>query len=383
MVSKSAKHACKREIVLGSKECIDATLQSLTGYIDISINGNLTTRDLLCTLVGMSVENQSLHSASTSYHNIPCETSMRYHLKKLSLTELTGVNEKIMTHLPGNFLKKGKNYRFAIDYTNDPYYGKVDESNKDYVIRSKAKKSTNSFYSYISLYIINKKHRLTLSVLPVDTGTSKEAYLDYFINLIDTLELGIEVLCLDREFYTREVFDLLQCCEIPHIIPVVEKGAEIKNIVKGRRQRFADYSMKLYGRIIPLNIAVDVKYMKGKRGKFGSENLAFVIYGIEWSPRKISNVYRTRFAIESSYRMRNIAKPKTSSKDVTIRYLYALVSFLLRNVWLYLQKKHFTTVKRGTSTVIEDLFRFEMFLMLVSEWIRRKLRTRTYVECIR
>jgi putative transposase len=50
------------------------------------------------------------------------------------------------------------------------------------------------------------------------------------------------------------------------------------------------------------------------------------------TPRKVSKVYRRRFAIESSYRMRNLVKPKTSSKNATIRYFYALISFLLKNI---------------------------------------------------
>ena len=89
--------------------------------------------------------------------------------------------------------------------------------------------------------------------------------------------------------------------------------------------------------------------------------------GSKWSLRKVSAVYRRRFAIESSYRMRNIVKPKTSTKNAEIRYFYALVSFLLKNIWLYLQKKHFTIVKRGPQVVDEDKFRFEVFLILIEE----------------
>jgi len=65
---------------------------------------------------------------------------------------------------------------------------------------------------------------------------------------------------------------------------------------------------------IRLDIIIDVKYLKGKRGKKGCINLGFMVFGVKWSQRKVSTVYRKRFAIESSYRMRNIVKPKTSSK---------------------------------------------------------------------
>ena len=81
--------------------------------------------------------------------------------------------------------------------------------------------------------------------------------------------------------------------------------------------------------------------------------------------------------------MRNVVKPKTSSKNAIIRYFYALISFLLKNIWLYIQKKHFTIVKRGPQVIDEGKFRFEMFILLIEEWLRRKLSFRLVVECLR
>ncbi len=81
--------------------------------------------------------------------------------------------------------------------------------------------------------------------------------------------------------------------------------------------------------------------------------------------------------------MRNSVKPKTSTKNATIRYFYTLISFLLKNVWLYLQKKHFTIVKRDPQVIDEDKFRFEMFILLIEEWLRQKLKVRLIVECLR
>ena len=71
------------------------------------------------------------------------------------------------------------------------------------------------------------------------------------------------------------------------------------------------------------------------------------------------------------------------SKNTNIRYFYAPISFLLKNIWLYLQKKHFTIVKRGSQVIDEDKFRFDMFVLLVEEWLRRKLKVKLIVECLR
>ena len=377
------KHGYSPKIGLKSKECIDFVLQPLNDHVTIKVNGSLTSEDIFRTVVSMAVDKNSVHSVSKQYQYVACETSLRYHLKKLNMEELIKSNEKILLQELIKTLKNDKSYEFAIDLTDDPYYGKTDSSNEKYVIHGQAKKSTNSFYSYASLYITNKNERFTVSVLPVEKSKKMVEYLSYFLDLIKRLNFKIKVLCLDRGFYSIDVFEFLQKNNVPHIVPVIKRGKKMEQILKGNKARREQYVMKNLKKKILLNIVIDVKYLKGKRGKKGRENLGFVVYGIKWSPRKVSTVYRRRFAIESSYRMRNIVKPKTSTKNAEIRYFYTLVSFLLKNIWLYLQKKHFTIIKRGPQVVDEDKFRFDMFIILIEEWLRKKLKVRLIVECLR
>jgi putative transposase len=372
------------KVELRPKECIDTVLKSLTDNIIITINGSLTCKDLFYAAICMAVDNSSIHSRSKHYQKIPCETSTRHHPNKLDLEELIRLNENILLQDPIATLYPEKKYEFAIDFTNDPYYGRTDQSNENYVIRGQAKKSTNSFYSYISLSIINKNERFTISVLPVEKSKTTVYYLNYFLDMINDLGLKTKVLCLGRGFYSVDVFEFLQNKGIAHITPVVRRGYKIKRLLIGRNARYTEYIMKNpQKKVVRLDIVLDVKYLKGKRNKTGCENLGFVVYGIKWKPRRISNVYRRKFAIESSYRMRNIVKPKTSTINVTLRYFFALVSFLLRNTWLRIQKKHFTIVKQGPPIIDEDKFRFDRYILFVGEWLRRKLRIQSVVQCVR
>ncbi len=280
MNPKSKELACKSRIELRSKECIDNILQPLVDNIQMPINGSLTSKDIFQTAISMAVNRISIHSVQKRYEKVPCETSLRHHLKKLDLEKLMEVNNKILIQKPIETFRPNKKYEFAIDFTNDPYYGEIDASNEKYVIRGQAKKSSNSFYSYVSLYIINNNERFTISVLPVEKSKSKVYYLSYFIDLIKSLNFGIRILCLDREFYSIDVFEFLKNLNIPHITPVVKKGDKIKKILTGNRNRFDTYIMKNSEKEILLDIAIDVKYLKGKRGKKGRENLGFVVYGI-------------------------------------------------------------------------------------------------------
>lgn len=71
----------------------------------------------------------------------------------------------------------------------------------------------------------------------------------------------------------------------------------MKPVLKENKARSEQYVMGDSMKKILLDIVIDVKYLKGKRTKRGCENLGFVVFGVKWSPRKVSTVYRRRFAI--------------------------------------------------------------------------------------
>jgi putative transposase len=140
----------------------------------------------------------------------------------VDLDSLLELQSKILTYSNDQILVPGKSYHFTLDFTDDPYYGEIVDVNKEYVINSKMKDSTTSFYSYVSLYITTKGHRLTLAVLPVKKGVSKVEYIRKFLAFISDAKVNIEVLCLDRGFYSHYVFSFLQNENIPHIVPVIK-----------------------------------------------------------------------------------------------------------------------------------------------------------------
>lgn len=103
----------------------------------------------------------------------------------------------------------------------------------------------------------------------MEKGISKVEYLNYFIDLIKRLDFRIEILCLDREFYTVDVFDFLQKQNVPYIVPVVKKGFKIKEMLIGNKGRTDTSTMeKTIEKIIKkveLDIVIDVEYIIKKR----------------------------------------------------------------------------------------------------------------------
>ena len=380
---KQRQIARRIEKKLRAEDCFEIAVDAINQNLTISINGALTQKTIIRSLVGMSANKLSVHSINKVVEKTPCETSFRYHLSKLDLDSLQEVQSQILTYTKDQILVPGKSYQFAIDFTNDPYYGEIVGINEGFVIKSKMEDSTTTFYSYVSLYITTKGQRLTLAVFPVKKGVSKVEYIQKFLTIINDLEVNISVLCLDRGFYSTEVFSFLQKENIPHIVPVRKYGTELKRLLRGNHFRYAQYTMMGSGEPIELTLAIDVQYLQGKNKKFGNVNLGYVVYGIDWKPRKVHLIYKKRFAIESSYRMRNIVKAKTSSRNVVIRYLLTIVSFLLKNIWVSLQWMFFSRVQQGPRTIDEDLFRFDLFRLFVWEGIRKKLKLVTFVSVLR
>ena len=63
------------------------------------------------------------------------------------------------------------------------------------------------------------------------------------------------------------MFEFLQNNNVPHIVPVIKRGKQIKKILKGNKAWREQYVMKNSKKKILLDIVIDVKYLKGKRGK--------------------------------------------------------------------------------------------------------------------
>jgi putative transposase len=366
--------SCRKEKVLRAEDCCEIAVNAVSRHITLPINGSLKPRTIIPSLVGMSTNNLSIHSITHIMEPVPCEASVRYHQSKLDLESLQTVQSKILSYSRNTILKPGKSYHFAVDFTNDPYYGTIVETNRNYVIKSRPKDSTTPFYSYVSLCIITTGPRLTFAVFPVKRGVQKTEYLKKFLAIIRDLNLDITILCIDRGFYSHDVFAFLQNENIPHIVPVRNYGKVLGRILTGNRPRHTHYIMPGTGNPIELNLAIDVHYLKGKNDKAGNVNPGYVVHGISWNPRRVYNVYKKRFAIESSCRMRNIVKAKTSSKSVTFRYFLTIISFLLKNIRVALQREYFSRPQRGPISVNEDRFRFDLFRILIWDDIRNTLK---------
>lgn len=371
---RQGRRAHSKKKVLRPNECFSMVFRTLMAFLPIRMQGKYGPDDIHAMAIAMASQRQSVHSMKPLLSKGMSETNFWHHISKLEISNLESLNQRLLTNPLLKYLKKDKLYRFAIDETNDPYYGDKCLKNDSYVIGDRAKKSTTKFYKYVTLELLLPQMKVTLSVLPIQKGVKKEFYISKMLTVIEDLDFSIETLLLDRGFYSGNVFKLLMDRDIPHIMPVKVQSEKMEEMLKSKRSRFAKYTLNKYKDPLKLDIAIRTCYLNGRYDEHGQINYGYVYYGLDWSPYKISSVYEKRFGIESSYSIRNKVRPRTTTRSPAVRYYMFLVSMLMRNVWMMLRWKYFRHRRRGPPTVDEDRFRFDRFRLAVWEHAKKVLR---------
>jgi putative transposase len=76
---------------------------------------------------------------------------------------------------------------------------------------------------------------------------------------------------------------------------------------------------------------------------------------------------RQRFGIETSYRIKNICRLKTTNKKPVIRLLFIGISFLLVNIWINLLWRKVCFPRRGGRLIYRELFTFQQMLSFLRQ----------------
>lgn len=221
-------------------------------------------------------------------------------------------------------LKLPKNIIAAIDFTEKEYYG---DKNHLRVIGSKGGKYVQRF---IELSIV--KPALFINALIVDQFTNNKVKL--MKKILDGFEYiyaktKIELLLVDRGFFTKAVVKLLTERKIKFIMPAVKNKAilplaeQFRNGWLPERIEYEFGETKIY--LVFLKIEEDI-----------------LVYATNtrYSPLKTHMLYRKRWQIETNFREQNQFLVRTTTKDFVGRYFLFVVAALLFNAWQIKRLSH-------------------------------------------
>ena len=117
---------------------------------------------------------------------------------------------------------------------------------------------------------------------------------------------------------------------------------------------------------VSFKTAIVCNYAKGKAGKSGVQYSLYVLYRIKVSLTQLHQHYQDRFGIETSYRIKNYCRIRTTSKNPVTRLLFVALAFVLVNLWVYILWTCFSRMERGRRVVYREYLSLKTMLELLS-----------------
>ncbi len=365
---------------LSAEQVRQLSVSTLSSHLDLRLEGHrYTEEDLWNVIVAAAAEAQSIESAAAALAGAPHGSTVRTHLRErllgpLSLEALEEEsNHMLVWRLPAGI--GGRSHPVAIDLTLLPYHGEAAQQEEE-IRRGPAKSGTTHFHCYATAYLIRKNKRLTVAMTYVRAGEKLSQVLARLLRALDRLGVARTRLYLDRQFFTVEVIGYFQQRRPAErvLMPVVVRGKQggTRALLQGRRSHWTTYTMQSpqHGRAT-FRVAVVCKYSKGRYGRHGVEHFAYVVLGeISGKPQRLYAEYRRRFGIESSYRLMNALRIRTSSRCPKLRLLFVAVALLLANLWVYLKWSVVSERRRGGRRVQHARFRLRRFRQFLSEAVK-------------
>jgi putative transposase len=266
------------------------------------------------------------------------------------------LNEMLVSHLPEKLLTK--KLPCAADLVYVPYHGQHEEDDEA-IRRGMAKSGTTHFHCYATLYTVKSNKRYTLALTLVRRSDKVLGVLQRLLNRVKSMEVRIKRLFLDRGFDNNAVIGYLKEQPFPTIIALTIRGKKggTRALLRGRKSYVTTYTRR--STIYPTEtfaVYVACKYAKGRYKRKGLCRFAYIVIGeLNLHPLQIYHEYRLRFGIETSYRLMNLVRVRTTSKSSTLRLLYVGVALTMLNLWVFVKWTCVARPRRGARQVLHRL----------------------------
>ncbi len=301
-------------------------------------------------LIRAAARQQSIFAACRDLKEAPSDQALLNALRD-GLPKATRVLERhlvaaLQTRLPRKLLRRSR--EVAIDWHLIPYHGEPLKSDNE-LYHSAPKSGTTKFHAYATACVVEDGFRYTIALTWIKQGEKPVTVLKRLWEQIANIGLKIQVLLLDRQFFSVPVMNWLIGQRQPFLMPVVLRGRKSKQRGKARglrafrRQAAGWYSYTHRDQTTSVSISICVaykSYTNRKSRKRTNKKLLFAAWGVQRSPRATCELYRRRFGIESSYRQLQQARIRTCTRDPKLRLLFVGVALVLRNVWVWLHATH-------------------------------------------
>lgn len=366
-----------------------ATLACLKEHLELDIAGTKASTEMALELLihaaslGQSIETSCAELKAAHSHTMRDYLNGAFTGETLDALE-SQVNAALAHDLPEKVYLSEQ--ELAIDVHEQPCYGK-DEQLLAYASRGQAKAGTTYFYRIASIYLMLKGVRVTLGVVFVHSHMGLAEAVSRLLATTKAQGIAIQCLYLDRGFASIAVYRYLLGNELPSIIacPIRGKpeGKGTPALCKGRKSYRTTHAFRSPEQgdcTVPVAVVRSFT-QTGKRGRKSKRKARWFVYVLihtSVSAQQAHGRYRSRFGIESSYRLMRQLRIKTNSRNPAMRFLFMALGLIRVNVWLCLRFRFTQLPRRGRTgrPLKVALFRLKRFASFLRHAIERRYLVR-------
>ena len=310
-------------------------------------------RDMISNaLVYAAATGTSLHGACQTLDELADDTTMRDHLTKAFPGSAAFEVNKRVKRMIGESARKAISKcprEIAIDTKDFPYYGRADSEGTSlsaWICRRQAKSGTTRFLTIATAYVMHQGQRVTLASMQVSKGMTQGEIVRELIGHLRPMGIKIKRLYLDRGFASVEVIKVIERMRLSAVIACPIRGGEksgVRQYCKGKGTNRALHTFKSskHG-TVSVPVAVVRTHNGGNKANRKPRKWTWLIYimvGVCLDTKDVRNAYRRRFGVETSYRVLNQIRPRTTSRNPSIRILLIGIGILLSNLWVALKQR--------------------------------------------
>lgn len=371
---------------LSADDIYELTQEILQEHFKLDREGcQYNEQDIWDVLIAAAVERMTLETASDML-NGPSPNTTRNAIKGIlpddeKIDELeTKLNTMLVSRLPPKLLHK--QLPCAVDFVLVPYHGQHEEEDEA-IRRGRAKSGTTHFHAYATLYTVKYNKRYTLALTMVRKSDKALEVLKRLQNRVETVKFRLKRLLLDREFDNNGVIEYLKTQSFPAIIPLTIRGKTggTRALLKGRKSHSTSYTRRSQTYSTQtFNVAVACKYSKGRYKRQGLYRFAYVVIGtLKLHPLQIYQEYRFRFGIETSYRLMNQVRARTTSKSPALRLFFAGIAFVMLNLWTFVKWAFVFSPRQGGRKILHSILPLARWRLWLWEVVKLRLGFSLYI----
>lgn len=226
----------------------------------------------------------------------------------------------------------------AIDKHKVPRY---DQKLEPFLTRGEHDRGTTVFETYITLQSVDEGKRAQIACEHVGHFDENPDLVEKLVKGARNQGIKMGLLLMDREFFSIRVITRLNMLRQIFLMPC-KKTAGIKKAIleyaSGKREYISRYTMKSGTEKVSFTLVILPKTGSGNEGNVCDRYLVFATNisrgRILSNVHRLSEEYRKRWGIETGYVGLEQFRPRTTSRNHTLRLMYFYYPLLMYNAWL-------------------------------------------------